>query len=106
MFSLKFLKKSLAFLRFAILCIYNYIKIIRKNLLLLLPYIVQIQVLVGDHHQKLPDSLSVFFLSHFCFLELSLHLLQGIDKRKKTERQLCQLIQYCFSDQPITLVKI
>lgn len=65
-------------------------------MLLLLPYIVQIRVLVGDHHQKLPDSLSLFFLSHFCFLELSLNLLQGkrVGKRRgeHPERQLCQLI--------------
>lgn len=56
------------------------------NWLPLLPYIVQIQVVVGDHHQKSPESLSVFFLSHFCFPELSLNLLQ--EKKRKKERQL------------------
>lgn len=52
--------------------------------MLFLPCIVQIRVLVGDHHQKLPSSVCGFFLSHFCFLELSLYLLQGkrVGKRK------------------------
>lgn len=57
--------------------------------MLLLPCIVQIRVLVGDHHQKLPDSLSEFFLSHLCFRELSLNRLQG-KKNREEKRKIRQ----------------
>lgn len=78
--------------------------------MLLLPYILQIRVLVGDHHRKLPDSLSVFFLSHLCFLGLSLNLLQGkiVGKRenRKTTLSVGTILFFCWGDYSSENLKI